>query len=201
MMSIVQTAVVTGCLAFALSVQAALSPETQKLAAANAGFSFKLLREITKAQPGDYKPGNSYRDEHRMFDTVKNVVGGFGLRERRYARTCHFLGQVYAVPYFRYEETKTFAEFYPYYLAEHRNGICRILHFIGSNLVIGTAGLMLWTQNWWLALLLPVIGYGFAWVGHFFFEKNRPATFKYPFYSFAGDWVMYKDILTGKIPF
>jgi hypothetical protein len=50
-----------------------------------------------------------------------------------------------------------------------------------------------------LAALLS--GYAFAWVGHFFFEKNRPATFKYPFYSFAGDWVMYKDILIGRIPF
>ncbi len=44
-------------------------------------------------------------------------------------------------------------------------------------------------------------GYAFAWVGHFFFEKNRPATFKHPFYSFAGDWVMFKDIFVGKIPF
>ena len=52
---------------------------------------------------------------------------------------------------------------------------------------------------WFLAALLS--GYAFAWIGHFFFEKNRPATFKHPFYSFAGDWVMYKDILFGKIPF
>ena len=53
---------------------------------------------------------------------------------------------------------------------------------------------------WWLLAAL-FCGYGFAWVGHFFFEKNRPATFKHPFYSFAGDWVMFKDILTGKIRF
>ena len=50
-----------------------------------------------------------------------------------------------------------------------------------------------------LAALL--CGYAFAWVGHFFFEKNRPATFKHPFYSFAGDWVMFKDILAGRIRF
>jgi hypothetical protein len=55
--------------------------------------------------------------------------------------------------------------------------------------------------NAWLLLLLPVTGYGFAWVGHFFFEHNKPATFQYPLYSLAGDWVMYKDMLTGKIKF
>ena len=54
-------------------------------------------------------------------------------------------------------------------------------------------------SRWLLAALLS--GYAFAWVGHFFFEKNRPATFRHPFYSFAGDWVMFKDILTGKIRF
>ena len=52
----------------------------------------------------------------------------------------------------------------------------------------------------WLGGAL-LCGYGFAWAGHFFFEKNKPATFKYPFYSLAGDWVMYKDMLVGKIPF
>ena len=50
------------------------------------------------------------------------------------------------------------------------------------------------------SLSLPVIGYGFAWVGHFFFEHNRPATFTYPFYSFAGDWVMLFQFLTGTLP-
>ena len=55
-------------------------------------------------------------------------------------------------------------------------------------------------MRWWLLAAL-LCGYGFAWVGHFFFEKNRPATFKHPFYSFVGDWVMFKDILTGKIRF
>ena len=55
--------------------------------------------------------------------------------------------------------------------------------------------------RWLLLVLLPVFGYGFAWVGHFRFEKNRPATFQHPFYSVAGDFVMFKDILVGKIPF
>ncbi|MNP67550.1 hypothetical protein D3C76_1633970 [compost metagenome] len=53
--------------------------------------------------------------------------------------------------------------------------------------------------KWWLLLAAPVFGYGFAWVGHFFFEKNRPATFTYPLYSLMGDFVMFRDILLGKI--
>lgn len=96
----------------------------------------------------------------------------------------------------------SFREFYPYYLAEHRDRTCRRLHFIGSTLVLAVLALVLFgaLNTWWL-LALPVIGYGFAWVGHFRFEKNRPATFKYPLYSFMGDWVMYRDMLTGRIRF
>jgi hypothetical protein len=60
---------------------------------------------------------------------------------------------------------------------------------------------MVMTKIWMLGWLIPLAGYGFAWVGHFFFEHNRPATFTYPFYSFAGDWVMYAQLLTGKIGF
>lgn len=92
-----------------------------------------------------------------------------------------------------------FKQFYPYYLKEHRNKTCRRLHFVGSSLVLLVIGLTLFTAQYALLWLLPIIGYGFAWVGHFFFEKNKPATFKYPFYSLLGDWVMFKDMLTGKI--
>ncbi len=95
----------------------------------------------------------------------------------------------------------SFAEFYPFYLQEHSNRTCRRLHFIGSSLVLLTAAYALLTGKLILLLWLPVLGYGFAWVGHFVFEKNRPATFKYPFYSLMGDWVMFKDMLTGKIVF
>ena len=95
----------------------------------------------------------------------------------------------------------SFKAFYPYYLKEHRNVTCRRLHFIGSLLVLMVIITALLSQKYALMWLLPVIGYGFAWVGHFFFEKNRPATFKHPFYSLWGDWVMFKDILTGKIKF
>jgi hypothetical protein len=94
-----------------------------------------------------------------------------------------------------------FADFYPYYLGEHRDRTCRRLHFLGSSLALVCLGLLLATGNWyWLPLGL-FCGYGFAWVGHFVFERNRPASFKRPLYSFMGDWVMYKDIWTGRIPF
>lgn len=95
----------------------------------------------------------------------------------------------------------SFREFYPYYLAEHGNRTCRRLHFAGTSLVIGCLAMLVRSGNpAWLAVAL-LCGYGFAWTGHFFFEKNKPATFKHPFYSFAGDWVMYKDMLVGRIPF
>jgi len=93
----------------------------------------------------------------------------------------------------------TFREFYPFYLLEHSNIACRRLHFIGTSLVVVTVVLaVVFGDARWL-LLAPVAGYGFAWVGHFFFEKNRPATFAYPLYSFAGDWVMFWDILRGRV--
>ncbi len=98
----------------------------------------------------------------------------------------------------RYE---TFREFYPFYLSEHSNTACRRLHFVGTTLVIACLVTALVTLNaWWLAAAL-IAGYGFAWIGHYFFEHNRPATFTYPLYSFIGDWVMFKDLLTGKIRF
>lgn len=99
------------------------------------------------------------------------------------------------------KEYKTFAEFYPFYLAEHSNQTCRRLHFIGSSLVIVVLLYALFSGRLSFLFLLPLIGYGFAWVGHFVFEKNRPATFQYPLYSLAGDWVMFKDMLVGKIRF
>lgn len=98
-----------------------------------------------------------------------------------------------------HREYQTFAEFYPFYLSEHSNATCRRLHFVGSTLVILALVWILSVQAWIYLWCLPLIGYGFAWVGHFFFEKNRPATFTYPLYSFMGDWVMFKDMLTEKL--
>ncbi|MDX1392379.1 MAG: DUF962 domain-containing protein [Rheinheimera sp.] len=93
----------------------------------------------------------------------------------------------------------SFRQFYPYYLSEHRHPVCRSLHYIGSTLVLALLVFVLWSQQWRYLWLLPVIGYGFAWLGHFLFEHNKPATFQYPLYSLAADWVMLKDFLTGQL--
>jgi hypothetical protein len=91
----------------------------------------------------------------------------------------------------------TFRDFWPYYVREHAKPITRALHFIGSTLVLAIVATAVVTGRFWLLAAMPVVGYGFAWVGHFGFEKNRPATFKYPVYSFLSDWVMYGKILSG----
>ncbi|MCY0110756.1 MULTISPECIES: DUF962 domain-containing protein [Pseudomonas] len=95
----------------------------------------------------------------------------------------------------------SFAEFYPYYLSEHSNSTCRRLHFIGTTLVILILALTLAKGAWLLLLALPLAGYSFAWIGHFFFEKNRPATFQHPLYSLLGDFVMYRDMILGRVAF
>jgi hypothetical protein len=94
---------------------------------------------------------------------------------------------------------KSFAEFYPFYLTEHSDRTCRRLHFAGSTLSLVLLVMMVVTRNPWWLLAALLSGYGFAWVGHFGFEKNKPASFKRPLYSFMGDWTMYKDIWTGKV--
>ena len=76
-----------------------------------------------------------------------------------------------------------------------------MLHFIGSSVVLLLIFSAVLTRRWGLLLLVPLVGYGFAWVGHFYFEKNRPATFTYPLYSLAGDWVMFWQLLTRQIHF
>jgi hypothetical protein len=96
---------------------------------------------------------------------------------------------------------QSFTSFYPFYLSQHQDTTCRRLHFIGSSLILVMLAYIVFHGAWILLWTLPLLGYGFAWVGHFFFEKNKPATFTYPLYSFIGDWVMYKDIVTGKIKF
>ena len=96
-------------------------------------------------------------------------------------------------------EFKNFSDFYPYYLREHSNIMCRKLHFVGTAGVIALLLLFFFTGNLMVLAALPFVGYGFAWVGHFGFEKNRPATFKHPFYSLLGDFKMFWDILTGRV--
>ena len=99
------------------------------------------------------------------------------------------------------KEYRNFLEFYPFYLSQHENQTCRRLHFFGSSMIILLVIYTVLSMSWVLLFFVPVIGYGFAWIGHFFFEKNKPATFTYPDYSLIGDWVMFKDILIGKIKF
>jgi hypothetical protein len=94
---------------------------------------------------------------------------------------------------------QSFHEFYPFYLSQHKNATCRRLHFVGSILILALVAYCAIKGQWQGLWFAPVIGYGCAWLGHFIFEKNRPATFTYPFYSLLGDWLMFKDILTGKI--
>lgn len=99
------------------------------------------------------------------------------------------------------KKVASFAEFYPTYLAQHANRTCRRLHFIGSTLALLALITLVLTGNFWWLLAALLCGYGFAWVGHFVYEKNRPATFQQPLYSLMGDWVMYKQMLEGKVSF
>jgi hypothetical protein len=94
---------------------------------------------------------------------------------------------------------KSFSEFYPFYLSEHSHHICRQLHFVGTTCVLGLLAAFAITGQSSLLVGMPLAGYGFAWLGHFVFEKNRPATFRHPFYSFIGDFAMYRDIWLGRV--
>lgn len=99
------------------------------------------------------------------------------------------------------ESYESFADFYADYLAEHQNPTSRRLHVLGTLLAIALVVVCLSIrQPQWL-LGLPVVGYGFAWVGHLFFEKNTPTTFRHPLYSLRGDFTLLRDVLTGRIPF
>ena len=98
------------------------------------------------------------------------------------------------------KDFQSFAEFYPFYLSEHRNGVCRTLHVIGSTSALAMVTTALTAGPLWLLALVPLAGYGPAWVGHFGFEKNKPASFKHPLWSFIGDWAMIRDVAMGRIP-
>lgn len=93
----------------------------------------------------------------------------------------------------------SFEEFWPYYISEHSSRINRTLHFIGTLGVFIITAIAISTKNWSLLWILPFLGYGFAWVGHFIVEKNRPATFKHPLWSLRGDFKMFFCILTGRM--
>lgn len=99
------------------------------------------------------------------------------------------------------ERFRTFADFYPFYLGEHANRVCRRLHFVGTSVALLLLIVTFATQIWWLLAVALIQGYAFAWVGHFFFERNRPATFEYPLFSLMGDWRLWWSIVSGKTPF
>jgi hypothetical protein len=95
----------------------------------------------------------------------------------------------------------SFAEFYPFYLSEHSNRTCRRMHFVGSTLSLMCLAMLAVTGKPQYFLYALLCGYGCAWIGHFVFEKNKPASFKRPLYSFIGDWVMYRDMCRGRLSF
>ena len=100
-----------------------------------------------------------------------------------------------------HDRFRSFSDFYPYYLSEHRTAACRRLHFVGTTIVIALLVAGAAFGSWRLLWLLPIAGYGFAWLGHFAFEHNKPATFEHPWYSLFADFVMFRDMLTGRIKF
>ncbi|MBS1789557.1 MAG: DUF962 domain-containing protein [Acidobacteria bacterium] len=93
----------------------------------------------------------------------------------------------------------SFGEFWPYYVREHSHPVNRVLHFIGSSLGLVWLVAVFLNTSWWYAPLSLVIGYGFAWFGHFFIERNKPATFKYPLWSLRADWKMWGLMLIGRM--
>ena len=97
------------------------------------------------------------------------------------------------------DRIKNFDEFWPYYVREHSTAGCRLLHFVGSSLGLLCLASTFVLGNPWFILLGLALGYGFAWVGHFFIEHNKPATFQYPLWSFQADWKMWLLTLTGKM--
>ena len=97
------------------------------------------------------------------------------------------------------ERIQDYQEFYKFYLSQHSNKTCRLLHVIGTSIIFALLFTAIYHGTPKLLIWIPIAGYGFAWIGHFFFEKNKPATFQYPLWSLKSDFKMYFDILGGKI--
>ena len=104
------------------------------------------------------------------------------------------MAETTTVPHFA-----SFAEFFPFYLGEHSNATNRRLHFVGSTLGALVGLYFLASGRPWLAFLGLLPGYAFAWIGHFFVEKNKPASFKWPLWSFMGDWKMWSMMVRGQL--
>ncbi|HEX7741032.1 MAG TPA: DUF962 domain-containing protein [Sphingobium sp.] len=96
-------------------------------------------------------------------------------------------------------EKAEFREFWPYYLQEHARPGTRALHYAGTSLVIILAGALSFTGRWWIMPAIPLVGYGFAWIGHGLVERNRPATLRYPLWSLRADFWMWFRFITGRM--
>jgi hypothetical protein len=94
---------------------------------------------------------------------------------------------------------QSFAEFWPFYVREHRLSRTRRLHFIGTTLALGVLVVAIAIRQWWLIAVVPICGYALAWYSHLVVEKNRPATFKYPLWSLAGDLKMWALMASGRM--
>jgi len=94
---------------------------------------------------------------------------------------------------------RRFQDFWPHYLREHKRPATRRLHYAGTALVLLIAAAAAATRDWRLLALLPLAGYGFAWFSHAIVERNRPATFTYPFWSLAADFRMSWLWATGRL--
>jgi hypothetical protein len=96
------------------------------------------------------------------------------------------------------QDFKGMGDFYPYYLGEHHRPITRVFHVVGTLGFLALVVQAIVTGTWWLTLMGIVVAYGFAWFSHFIFEKNRPATFKHPFFSLVSDFRLTFEVLTGR---
>lgn len=96
------------------------------------------------------------------------------------------------------KRAESFEEFWPYYVAQHRHPVNRRLHFVGTTLVLICLGLAVLRSPVWL-LAMPLAGYSLAWIGHFVFERNKPATFTHPLWSLRGDLRMYRLLWLGRM--